>query len=78
MKKGYIDAEELWLFIDQYVKRLDLQNEQAGHWKSESYKLIVCGRMEAMSAVMDFIGESEIAVERMKALMEDWGAGHDE
>ena len=76
MKRGYVCAEEFWLFVDQYMRNLDVQSEQAAHWKSESYKLILAGRMEAMHEVMDFLKENEIAVERMKELFDDWAAGH--
>jgi hypothetical protein len=72
MKKGYVSAEDLWLFIDEYMQRLEMQNEQAVAYKSESYKLIVCGRMEAMNAVGDWLHENEVSPERMKEIFAEW------
>lgn len=72
MKNGYVSAEDMWLFIDQYMQRLEMQNEQAIAHKSESYKLIVCGRMEAMNSIGDWLHENEVSVEKMKEIFDEW------
>lgn len=58
-RKNYIHAEALWRWIDDEHKAIDrLAMEEVGQ-SSESYKLVLMGRIDQLHKLMDWIGNEE-------------------
>jgi hypothetical protein len=70
----YCNAENLWLWIDEQSEEIRRRFQDEDYTKSESYKSGLCGRMDMLALLMDWLHENETALAKVA---EYWGLTED-
>lgn len=58
-ERKYVDAENLWFWVDDESNRIDLDVGAAKQAKADSYKLLLMGRREMLGKLCDWLHENE-------------------
>jgi hypothetical protein len=57
--RKYLNAQDLWVKIDELSAELDQQAESVPGNSSESYKMFLMGRREMLQRITDYLYEHE-------------------
>lgn len=73
-ERKYLDAENLWLWIDEQSHEISRRFDDEEYGKTGSYKAMLCGRKEMLSSLMDWLKDNETT---LGEVAENWGLKED-